>query len=42
VYDKQRSPPGFRIGAHFIGDKLSKTARRYGLAAKVFGKDYTL
>ena len=40
VYDNTAHRRGFRVVAHFIGGKLSKTAQTIpDWAAKVFGKD---
>jgi hypothetical protein len=40
VYDNTAHRRGFRVVAHFIGGKLTKTAQTIpDWAAKVFGKD---
>jgi len=40
VYDNTAHRRGFRVVAHFIGGKLSKTAQTIpDWAAKVFGKE---
>jgi predicted ABC-type ATPase len=43
VYDNTAHRRGFRVVAHFIGGKLSKTARAIpDWAARVFGKELHL